>query len=108
MRVLLDTHVLLWAVGVSTRLSPDTHATLRNGATQVYFSSTSIWKIAIKQNLNEETSTFAPIRLRPLRWKPVSWSCHFAGRLRPPWPCCHSITAIRSIACLSRRPSRSI
>jgi PIN domain nuclease of toxin-antitoxin system len=79
MRVLLDTHVLLWAVGVSTRLSPETHAMLRNGATQVYFSSASIWEIAIKQGLNRRDFEFhagqiASIALEtgfvelPLRW----------------------------------------
>jgi PIN domain nuclease of toxin-antitoxin system len=84
MRVLLDTHVLLWAVGVSTRLSSDMHAKLRNRATQVYFSSTSIWEIAIKQGLNRRDFDFRADQIAsiafetgfmelPLRW-PVAAS----------------------------------
>jgi PIN domain nuclease of toxin-antitoxin system len=48
MRVLLDTHVLLWALAQPSRLDPETRATIESGATDVLFSAASIWEIAIK------------------------------------------------------------
>lgn len=47
MRVLLDTHVLLWSVGVSSRLTPAARAAI-DGADEVYVSAVSIWEAAIK------------------------------------------------------------
>lgn len=47
MRVLLDTHVFLWSVGVSSRLTPAARAAVE-GADEVYVSAVSIWEAAIK------------------------------------------------------------
>ena len=51
MRVLLDTHVLLWALAQPHRLDDETRATIESGATEVLFSVASIWEIAIKAGL---------------------------------------------------------
>ena len=51
MRVLLDTHVLLWALAQPHRLDAETRATIESGATEVLFSAASIWEIAIKAGL---------------------------------------------------------
>jgi PIN domain nuclease of toxin-antitoxin system len=51
MRLLLDTHVLLWAIGASHRLSPDARAWLEDPRNTVLFSAASIWEIAIKSSL---------------------------------------------------------
>jgi PIN domain nuclease of toxin-antitoxin system len=48
MRVLLDTHVLLWAVLQSRRLNSDVVALLEDPINDVYFSAASIWEVAIK------------------------------------------------------------
>jgi PIN domain nuclease of toxin-antitoxin system len=43
MRVLLDTHVLLWALAQPHRLDQETLAIIERGATDVLFSAASIW-----------------------------------------------------------------
>ena len=48
MRVLLDTHVLIWAIGRSTRLDAKTMDMLGDPENDVLFSAASIWEIAIK------------------------------------------------------------
>ncbi len=48
MRLLLDTHVLLWALGDPARLDDETRALLEDPANEVLFSAASIWEIAIK------------------------------------------------------------
>jgi len=47
MRVLLDTHVFLWAVAGSPLLRPSARQRIES-ADAVYVSSASIWEIAIK------------------------------------------------------------
>jgi PIN domain nuclease of toxin-antitoxin system len=51
MRILLDTHILLWALAQPDRLDDETRATIESGATEVLFSAASIWEIAIKAAL---------------------------------------------------------
>ena len=54
MRVLLDTHVLLWAMQGSRELSGDARARLRE-ADAVFVSTASLWEIAIKASLGKLT-----------------------------------------------------
>ena len=43
MNFLLDTHVLLWAAGVSARLPDDGRTLLEESETQPFFSAASIY-----------------------------------------------------------------
>lgn len=52
MRVLLDTHALIWALGDPDRLSPRARATIADPATVVFVSLTSAWELAILQSLD--------------------------------------------------------
>lgn len=52
MRLLLDTHVYLWAVAGAPRLGPAARR-LIEGADQVYVSAVSIWEAAIKARLGK-------------------------------------------------------
>ena len=52
MRLLLDTHVFLWAVSANRRLKPATRDYLSQ-ADAVYVSAASIWEIAIKSRLSK-------------------------------------------------------
>ena len=52
MRVLLDTHVLVWALGDPDRLSSRARATIADQATVVFVSLTSAWELAILQSLD--------------------------------------------------------
>lgn len=54
MRLLLDTHLLLWAAASSKRLPPDARALIENAANEVYFSAASVWEIAIKSSLGRQ------------------------------------------------------
>ena len=51
MRLLLDTHILLWALDTPARLDRGTRALLEDPANEVLFSAASIWEIAIKVRL---------------------------------------------------------
>ena len=54
MRLLLDTHLLLWAVASSKRLPREVRDLLEDGSHDVYFSAASIWEIAIKSALRRQ------------------------------------------------------
>ena len=54
MRLLLDTHVLLWAMQDSRALSGTARAHLRK-ADAVFVSAVSLWEIAIKASLGKLT-----------------------------------------------------
>ncbi len=51
MRLLLDTHVLLWAVAEPTRLDASTRDLIEDARNEVLFSAASIWEVAIKSAL---------------------------------------------------------
>lgn len=51
MRILLDTHLLLWAVGASTRLPATVREELEDPANALFCSTASLWEIAIKTML---------------------------------------------------------
>src|ERR1700759_4310376 len=63
MRVLLDTHVLLWALAKPHRLDAETRATIESGATEVLFSVASIWEIAIKAGLGRADLAVKPAEI---------------------------------------------
>lgn len=48
MRLLLDTHLLIWAVSEPERLSLDAQDLMNDEANELFFSAASIWEIAIK------------------------------------------------------------
>ena len=64
MKLLLDTHVLLWAAGNPDRLSADAQALLNDPETEPYFSVASIWEIAIKRGLGRDDFKVEPRLLR--------------------------------------------
>lgn len=51
MKLLLDTHVLLWAAGSPAQLPPDARAMLEDPDNELVFSAASLWEIAIKRGL---------------------------------------------------------
>jgi PIN domain nuclease of toxin-antitoxin system len=61
LRLLLDTHILLWALTDSPFLSRTAHALLRDATNDVYVSSVSIWEIAIKYGMNRGNAGDMPI-----------------------------------------------
>jgi PIN domain nuclease of toxin-antitoxin system len=51
MRLLLDTHLLLWALAEPDRLDDVTRSTIEDPGNEVRFSAASVWEIAIKAGL---------------------------------------------------------
>ena len=52
MRILLDTHIFLWAVAGSRLLKPAARRAIQS-ADQVYVSAASIWEVAVKTRLGK-------------------------------------------------------
>jgi len=53
-RLLLDTHLLLWAVASSQRVSPEARSLIEDPRNDVFFSAASLWEIAIKSTLRRK------------------------------------------------------
>jgi PIN domain nuclease of toxin-antitoxin system len=53
MRLLADTHLLLWAAAGSRRVPKDARALLEDPTNEVFFSAASLWEIAIKSALRK-------------------------------------------------------
>lgn len=51
MKLLLDTHLLLWAAGGDERLPPEARALLGEPDNTLVFSVASLWEIVIKRGL---------------------------------------------------------
>ncbi len=51
MKLLLDTHLLLWAAGCPEKLSAEARGLIENPANELLFSAASLWEIAIKSGL---------------------------------------------------------
>jgi PIN domain nuclease of toxin-antitoxin system len=64
MRLLLDTHVLLWAAITPDRLSQAARGLIEDGANDLMFSVVSIWEIAIKHSLGRTDFDVEPGRFR--------------------------------------------
>ena len=54
MKLLLDTHLLLWAAGDPERLSAEARALIGAPENELWFSAASLWEIAIKSGLGRE------------------------------------------------------
>ena len=65
MRLLVDTHLLLWAVAESRRLPKGARQLLEDPANEVLFSAASLWEIVIKANLRRPHFRVDVALLRP-------------------------------------------
>lgn len=61
MRLLLDTHVLIWSMDNERRLGPRVHALLTDPANIVLISIASLWEIAIKIRIGKLRGDLAAI-----------------------------------------------
>jgi PIN domain nuclease of toxin-antitoxin system len=50
-RVLVDTHLLLWAVASSRRLPKEARSLILDTVNEVFYSAASVWEVAIKSTL---------------------------------------------------------
>lgn len=63
-RVLLDTHLILWAAGPAERLPPAVRNIMASSDHELLFSVSSIWEVAIKQALRKQNFEVDPAQLR--------------------------------------------
>lgn len=54
MKLLLDTHLLLWAAGQPDRLPSAARSLIDNPENELLFSAASLWEVAIKRGLGRD------------------------------------------------------
>lgn len=64
MKLLLDTHLLLWAAGDPDRLSATARSLIENPDNELLFSVASIWEVVIKRGLGRNDFQVDPRLLR--------------------------------------------
>lgn len=64
MKLLLDTHLLLWAAGAPERLPQAARALLTAPENELFFSAASLWEVAIKRGLGRSDFQVDPRVLR--------------------------------------------
>lgn len=65
MRLLVDTHLLLWAAARSRRLPKEARRLLEDPANEVLFSAASLWEVVIKAALRKPDFKLDIALLRP-------------------------------------------
>ena len=58
MKLLLDTHVLLWTIGNTAKLSRNVIKEIKNPENEILVSAVSLWEIALKVSLGKLTPGF--------------------------------------------------
>jgi PIN domain nuclease of toxin-antitoxin system len=66
MKLLLDTHIVLWAAGLPEKLSESARTLLTTPGNVLFFSSASIWEIVIKRGLGRDDFKVDPRRLKKM------------------------------------------
>lgn len=64
MKLLVDTHLLLWLALDSSKLSQRARAVIEDAGNDLFFSAASIWEVAIKRGLDHDDFTLDPRLLR--------------------------------------------
>jgi len=64
MKLLIDTHLLLWAAGEPERLSHAARALIEDPHHELLFSAASLWELAIKRTLGRGDFRVEPRLLR--------------------------------------------
>ncbi len=58
MKLLLDTHLVIWATTQSSRLSPSARSLMGDPANELLFSPVNLWEVAIKRALGRRDFQF--------------------------------------------------
>lgn len=91
MKLLLDTHVVLWLLGDVTRLSAQAKSAIANPENLVYVSAASVWEMAIKQSIGKlklpgpvSTWLHSELTARDVRTLPIDFAAAAAVASLPP------------------------
>jgi PIN domain nuclease of toxin-antitoxin system len=110
MRLLLDTHALLWWLGDEARLGPAARALIADPANDVLVSVVSLWEIVVKQRVGklkaDITAIEGAIQRDGFTRLPIT-PAHLAALSALPQHSrpCRSTIATRSTTCWLRRQS---
>lgn len=66
MKIIIDTHIFIWALSNPARLSAHQRATLETPANTIFVSSASIAELMIKHSIGKLTVTFDPVEMANL------------------------------------------
>ena len=66
MKLLLDTHIILWAAGMPEKLSDTARKLLVDTDSRLFFSAASLWEIVIKRGIGRDDFRVDPLRLRKM------------------------------------------
>jgi PIN domain nuclease of toxin-antitoxin system len=58
MKLLLDTHILLWSIGDTKKLTKNTTQQIKNQDNEILVSAVSLWEIALKHSIGKLTVDF--------------------------------------------------
>jgi hypothetical protein len=100
MRLLLDSHTLIWSVDQPAQISPTAMTAMSDPANDLIVSTATIWEIAIKFGLGR-----LPLSLPYRQWMDKAMAARGWCCCRSRWttlsgkPVCRGITVTRSIAC---------
>ena len=78
MKVLLDTHALLWLITGDDRLSENARQIFLNKENRLFFSAASLWEICIKKSLGKISlkngwfhTIQAEMEINTIQWLPI-------------------------------------
>lgn len=63
MRILLDTHILLWALAEPRKLSREARALIEDRDNEALFSAASIWELAVKSQAGRIGFSVSPAEI---------------------------------------------
>ena len=66
MNYLADTHILIWAITDSPKLSKKAREILLSENNNIYYSFSNVWEIAIKHSLHKSNITFSSQRFEEM------------------------------------------
>lgn len=66
MNYLADTHILIWAITDSPKLSKNAREILLSENNNIYYSFANVWEIAIKHSLHKSNITFSSQRFEEM------------------------------------------
>ena len=83
MRLVLDTHILLWALADHPSLPATARETIADPANDVYISSLSLWEIAIKARLGKLSADVREVRAAALEtgFRPLPFTLEHAAAI---------------------------
>ena len=99
MVLLLDTHILLWALDTPERLPKAIIDQIEAPETKVYFSAASIWEIAIKISIGKADFRYSLEEIAQGARATGFIELPSLPRMAPRWRIYSRTTAIRLTAC---------